>query len=88
MAALTGNPCIGMACDVTGKANIDAVVAATVAAFGGISTLVNNVGRGARHPDPRRSPRTRWSHLTSSTRSAPTQTLNVHGGGGVVRLFG
>ncbi|WP_018181458.1 SDR family oxidoreductase [Kaistia granuli] len=52
IAALTGNPCIGMACDVTSKADIEAVVAATVAAFGGISTLVNNVGWGARHPDP------------------------------------
>jgi NAD(P)-dependent dehydrogenase (short-subunit alcohol dehydrogenase family) len=36
IAALTGNPCNSMACDVTSKADIDAVVAATVAAFGGI----------------------------------------------------
>ena len=31
---------------------IDAVVAATVTAFGGLSTLVNNVGWGGRHDDP------------------------------------
>lgn len=48
----TGHDCRGMACDVTSKEDIDAVVAATVAAFGGISTLVNNVGWGGRQPDP------------------------------------
>ncbi len=42
--AETGSRCIGMGCDVTKKDDIDAVVAATVEAFGGISTLVNNVG--------------------------------------------
>jgi 7-alpha-hydroxysteroid dehydrogenase len=52
IATETGNDCRGMACDVTDKAAIDAVVAATVAAFGGISTLVNNVGWGGRHEDP------------------------------------
>ena len=41
-----------MACDVTDKAAIDAVVAKTVEAFGGISTLVNNVGWGGRQDDP------------------------------------
>lgn len=48
----TGNDCRGMACDVTDKAAIDAVVAATAKAFGGISTLVNNVGWGRRQEDP------------------------------------
>ena len=48
----TGNECLGMACDVTDEAQINAVVGATVEAFGGISTLVNNVGWGARQPDP------------------------------------
>jgi 7-alpha-hydroxysteroid dehydrogenase len=52
IARETGNDCRGMACDVTDTAAIDAVVAATVAAFGGISTLVNNVGWGGRQPDP------------------------------------
>lgn len=52
IAAETGNDCRGMACNVTELADIDAVVAATVAAFGGISTLVNNVGWGGRHEDP------------------------------------
>ncbi|MCE6949686.1 SDR family oxidoreductase [Cereibacter sphaeroides] len=52
IAAETGNDCRGMACDVTDKAAIDAVLGATVAAFGGISTLVNNVGWGGRHEDP------------------------------------
>ena len=52
IAEATGNDCHGMACDVTDKAAIDAVVAATVDAFGGISTLVNNVGWGGRQDDP------------------------------------
>jgi 7-alpha-hydroxysteroid dehydrogenase len=52
IARETGNDCRGMACDVTDKAAIDAVVAATAKAFGGISTLVNNVGWGGRQPDP------------------------------------
>lgn len=50
--AETGSRCIGMGCDVTQKEELDAVVAATVKAFGGISTLVNNVGWGPRHDDP------------------------------------
>jgi 7-alpha-hydroxysteroid dehydrogenase len=52
IAAATGGECIGMACDVTKADQIDAVIAATVKAFGGISTLVNNVGWGGRHEDP------------------------------------
>ncbi len=52
IAATTGADCRGMACDVTRKVDIDAVVAATVDAFGGISTLVNNVGWGGRQEDP------------------------------------
>lgn len=52
IAAATGGDCIGMACDVTKAEQIDAVVAAAVNAFGGISTLVNNVGWGGRHDDP------------------------------------
>jgi NAD(P)-dependent dehydrogenase (short-subunit alcohol dehydrogenase family) len=52
IAAETGNPVIGIGCDVTNKADIDACVAATVAAFGGISTLVNNVGWGRAYDDP------------------------------------
>lgn len=52
IARETGNECRGMACDVTDKAAIDGVVKATVDAFGGISTLVNNVGWGGRQDDP------------------------------------
>lgn len=52
IARATGNDCRGMACDVTDKAAIDKVVAATVEAFDGISTLVNNVGWGGRQEDP------------------------------------
>lgn len=52
IAGETGNDCRGMACDVTDRAQIDAVVTATVDAFGGISTLVNNVGWGGRQDDP------------------------------------
>lgn len=52
IARETGGNCRGMACDVTRAADIDAIVTATVQAFGGLSTLVNNVGWGARQPDP------------------------------------
>ncbi|MCY1706149.1 SDR family oxidoreductase [Pannonibacter sp. SL95] len=52
IARETGQVCRGMACDVTDKDAIDAVVAATVKEFGGISTLVNNVGWGGRQDDP------------------------------------
>lgn len=52
IAKETGNDCRGIACNVTSKDDIDAVVAATAKAFGGISTLVNNVGWGGRQPDP------------------------------------
>lgn len=48
----TGNACLGIKCDVTSLDDIQAVVAATAKAFGGISTLVNNVGWGGRHEDP------------------------------------
>ncbi len=52
IARETGQDCLGMACDVTRSDQIDAVVATTAKAFGGISTLVNNVGWGGRHDDP------------------------------------
>jgi 7-alpha-hydroxysteroid dehydrogenase len=52
IAAQTGSECRGIACDVTKADQIDAVVAAAVAGFGGISTLVNNVGWGGRYEDP------------------------------------
>lgn len=48
----TGNPVIGTACNVTLQSDIDACVALTVAEFGGISTLVNNVGWGRAYEDP------------------------------------
>ena len=50
--AQTGNPVLGIGCNVTLKADIDACVAETVKAFGGISTLVNNVGWGRAYDDP------------------------------------
>ena len=52
IARETGNDCRGMACNVTEQSDIDALIAATVEAFGGISTLVNNVGWGRRQDDP------------------------------------
>jgi len=52
IAKETGNDCRGMACNVTSRDDIDTVVSATIKAFGGISTLVNNVGWGGRQPDP------------------------------------
>jgi 7-alpha-hydroxysteroid dehydrogenase len=52
ITAITGNDCRGIACDVTDLNAINSVVARTVEAFGGISTLVNNVGWGGRQEDP------------------------------------
>lgn len=56
IAKETGNDCRGMKCDVTSLDDINAIVSATADAFGGISTLVNNVGWGARQPDPKSIP--------------------------------
>lgn len=50
--AATGNQTIGMKCDVTAEADIQACVSAAANAFGGISTLINNVGWGGVNPDP------------------------------------
>lgn len=52
IAADTGGQVLGMGCDITSEADIDRVVTDTVAAFGGISTLVNNVGWGKPYADP------------------------------------
>ncbi|MFZ4373262.1 MAG: SDR family oxidoreductase [Mycobacterium sp.] len=48
----TGGEVLGMGCDVTEEADIARVVEHTVATFGGISTLVNNVGWGRPYKDP------------------------------------
>jgi 7-alpha-hydroxysteroid dehydrogenase len=50
--ATTGRQTMGMKCDVTAEADIQACVGATAEAFGGISTLINNVGWGGVNPDP------------------------------------
>lgn len=50
----TGRKCLGMARDVSRADQIDAVVAANVRSFGGISTLVSNVCWGAGHENVRR----------------------------------
>src|SRR5512143_3829073 len=47
----TGSPTLGLGCDVTSDADSAACVDQTVRTFGGISTLVNNVGWGAANPD-------------------------------------
>lgn len=52
IAAETGQDVRGMACDVTREDDLQATVAAAVAAFGSLSTLVNNVGWGGVNPDP------------------------------------
>ena len=48
----TGNHVLGVGCNVTVAADIQACVAETVKAFGGVSTLVNNVGWGRAYDDP------------------------------------
>ena len=52
LTAETGSGVLGLGCDVTDAGNVDHVVAETVSAFGGISTLVNNVGWGRAYDDP------------------------------------
>lgn len=52
LAAETGNEVIGLGCDVTDADAIERTVSETVATFGGISTLVNNVGWGRAYEDP------------------------------------
>jgi NAD(P)-dependent dehydrogenase (short-subunit alcohol dehydrogenase family) len=49
---LTGQSVLGIGCDVTKEDDIQRCVAETVKAFGGISTLVNNVGWGRAYDDP------------------------------------
>ena len=48
----TGGEMLGLGCDVTNDEDIDRVVAHTAESFGGISTLVNNVGWGRAYDDP------------------------------------
>lgn len=48
----TGQSVVGVGCDVTKEDDIQRCVAETVKAFGGVSTLVNNVGWGRAYPDP------------------------------------
>ena len=121
ITAITGYDCRGMACDVTDKSAIDAVVARTAEEFGGISTLVNAVGWGNRQEDPASIPeeeflasyklnmisayrmsmaclpyleKSKNASITNSSSFSSAggwlsgQTINVHGGGNVVRLFG
>ena len=52
IAEQTGREVIGLACNVTSRDDIDACVKKTTDAFGGITTLVNNVGWGRAHEDP------------------------------------
>lgn len=52
LAAETGREVLGLGCDVTAEDDIQRVVDETMSAFGGISTLVNNVGWGRAYEDP------------------------------------
>lgn len=52
LSAETGGEVIGLGCDVTDQAAVERTVAETVRAFGGVSTLVNNVGWGRAYDDP------------------------------------
>jgi NAD(P)-dependent dehydrogenase (short-subunit alcohol dehydrogenase family) len=52
IAEETGNDVLGIDCNVTVEADIQRCVAETVKAFGGVSTLVNNVGWGRAYGDP------------------------------------
>ena len=52
IAAQTGRRVLGLGCDVTDVEDVERVVGETISAFGGISTLVNNVGWGRPYEDP------------------------------------
>lgn len=52
LSEATGQAVRGIGCDVTKEADIQRCVAETVKAFGGVSTLVNNVGWGKAYEDP------------------------------------
>jgi 7-alpha-hydroxysteroid dehydrogenase len=52
LTAETGQSVRGIACNVTDDVQVKACVAATMEAFGGLTTLVNNVGWGQANPDP------------------------------------
>lgn len=56
IAAETGGQVLGFGCDVTRESDIKTVVGETVAAFGGVSTLINNVGWGRAYDDPLQIP--------------------------------
>ncbi len=53
IARETGGRCLTIARNVTRADQSDAVVSSIVETFGGISTLVNNVGWGGRHKNVR-----------------------------------
>lgn len=48
----TGNDVKGIGCNVTVAADVNRCIEETVKAFGGVSTLVNNVGWGKAYDDP------------------------------------
>ncbi len=52
LSEATGRRVLGIGCDVTKEEDIQQCVAETVKAFGGLSTLVNNVGWGKAYDDP------------------------------------
>jgi NAD(P)-dependent dehydrogenase (short-subunit alcohol dehydrogenase family) len=52
IAEETSSQVLGIGCNVTKQEDIDRCVAKAVESFGGISTLVNNVGWGRAYPDP------------------------------------
>lgn len=52
IATETGADVIGIECNVTNNDHVDRCVKTTVERFGGISTLVNNVGWGRAYGDP------------------------------------
>jgi 2-deoxy-D-gluconate 3-dehydrogenase len=64
-----GGRALAVACDVTRQADIDATVAATTAAFGPASILVNNSGI-ARQASPQRMTDDQWDEVVSTNLTA------------------
>ncbi|MFL5262859.1 MAG: SDR family NAD(P)-dependent oxidoreductase [Anaeromyxobacteraceae bacterium] len=90
LAAAGPGPHLTVQCDLTTAEGIDALLDGTVAAFGGLDLLVNNVGgSGARHFDDADEDdfraaldRNFWPALRASRRAVPA--LRKRGGGAIV----
>ncbi|OZM78092.1 SDR family NAD(P)-dependent oxidoreductase [Pseudonocardia sp. MH-G8] len=92
LIAEEGGTAQGHICDVTDSAAVEAMIAAAIAAFGGVDVMVNNVG-GSRHGGPTELDEAGWRaqielNLTSvylGCRHA-IPAMRARGGGAIVNI--